>query len=76
MHRCALSSMLSYISCTIDDGDIMVGAQSRMGSDPNPLFQVLMQEVTLHHPNIVNANKNTDIKYSTPTFLSRVAKYR
>ena len=32
------------------------------------------QELTLHHPNIVNAKKNTEILYGTPTFLSRHTK--
>ena len=28
------------------------------------------QELTLHHPNIVNAKKNTELLYSGPTFLA------
>ena len=34
-------------------------------------YQVLgLQELTLNHPNIVNAKKNTELVYSTPTFLA------
>lgn len=28
------------------------------------------QELTLHHPNIANAKKNTELLYSGPTFLA------
>ena len=38
------------------------------------MLLLLLQELTLHHPNIVNAKKNTEILYSTPTFLSRATK--
>ena len=33
-----------------------------------------MQELTLHHPNIVNAKKNAELTYSSPTFLSRITR--
>lgn len=29
-----------------------------------------MQELTLNHPNIVNAKKNMELLYDEPTFLS------
>lgn len=31
---------------------------------------LVAQELTLFHPNIVNTKKNTDLLYSTPTFLA------
>jgi hypothetical protein len=31
---------------------------------------LLMQELTLNHPNMVNAKKNTELLYSSPTFLA------
>lgn len=30
----------------------------------------MWQELTLTHPNIVNASKNTELLYSAPTFLA------
>jgi len=36
---------------------------------PSELF-VYLQELTLTHPNIVNAKKNTELTYGKGTFLS------
>ncbi|CAL5221972.1 g4254 [Coccomyxa viridis] len=50
------------------DHSLMLGVECA----DNVLFG--SKELTLHHPNIVNAKKNTEILYSTPTFMSRANK--
>ena len=52
------------------DHSLMLGVEAA----DNVLFGA--KELTLHHPNIVNGKKNTELLYATPTFMAAMGPGR